>query len=254
MLRVGEGRKVNSSIDGGEQNGLLKKLCKQRTPRFSAPVVDDESAGRGGLLLGLLGAPDQLRETARVRRHRAVRVPRQQLERELFSIFRRKADGESEPFDLGESLRQVANLARTQFRTLDITLTTDIPDGLATVMGERVIFEQVLLNLFSNARDAIEMQGSATGEIVVSAEFDTPDGHIVHVRDTGGGVPDEIMEKLFDPFFTTKEPGKGTGLGLSISFGTIRDMAGEISVKNVEHGACFSIKLPAWQEPTSMAV
>lgn len=168
-------------------------------------------------------------------------------------VFGRKADGKMEAFDLRDSLQQMTSLARTQLHTLDISLTVDIPEEPALVMGEKVIFEQVLLNLFSNARDAIEMQGSGAGEIKVIAEFDEDKGHVVKVQDSGGGIPEAVMDKLFDPFFTTKEPGKGTGLGLSISFGTIRDMSGKISATNTDVGASFEIELPAHKEDVVLA-
>ena len=168
-------------------------------------------------------------------------------------VFGRKADGEMAPFDLRESLQQMTSLARTQLHTLDISLLVNIPDEEALVLGEKVIFEQVLLNLFSNARDAIESQGASAGEIKLTADFDTPTGHVIKIQDTGGGVPEDVIDKLFDPFFTTKEPGKGTGLGLSISFGTIQEMSGEISVENTEVGACFLINLPAHEEEAARA-
>lgn len=159
-------------------------------------------------------------------------------------VFGRKADGDPMPFDLRDSLEQISTLARAQLQTLDISLSVSIPDSSAIVMGERVIFEQVLLNLISNARDAIEMQGTGSGEISVAADFGKADGHSITIQDTGGGVPEDVLERLFEPFFTTKEPGKGTGLGLSISFGTIQEMSGTISVQNTKQGACFAIQLP----------
>ena len=168
-------------------------------------------------------------------------------------VFGRKADGKMEPFSLRSSLEQMTSLARTQLHTLDISLTVDLPDEDAFVMGERVIFEQVLLNLFSNARDAIEMHDEGPGEITVTADFNTPGGHVITVQDNGGGIPEMAIDKLFEPFFTTKEPGKGTGLGLSISFGTIRDMQGSIEVTNKNQGACFEIKLPIAEAEVSLA-
>lgn len=159
-------------------------------------------------------------------------------------VFGRKADGNPAPFDLRESLEQISTLARAQLQTLDISLTVSIPETSAIVMGEKVIFEQVLLNLISNARDAIEIQGTDSGEISVAADFGGPGGHSIMIQDTGGGVPEEVIDRLFEPFFTTKEPGKGTGLGLSISFGTIQEMSGTISVHNTKVGACFTIQLP----------
>jgi len=163
-------------------------------------------------------------------------------------LFGRKADGVHTPFDLKESLIEISALARPKLSSGDTSLTLDLPDTPALVMGERVIFEQVLLNLVSNAHDAIQSSEETDGVITVSATFDTEEGHIVEVTDNGGGVPEALLDKLFEPFFTTKEPGKGTGLGLSISFGTIRDMKGTLSVQNKGAGACFRICLPAHHE------
>jgi C4-dicarboxylate-specific signal transduction histidine kinase len=159
-------------------------------------------------------------------------------------IFGRKADGVKEPFDLRTSVEEVATLARTQLQTLDIRLLVTVPDEPVIVTGEKVIFEQVLLNLVSNARDAIEAQDTESNEIRIDVQASKSNGHTVSVQDTGGGIPEEILDRLFEPFFTTKEPGKGTGLGLSISFGTITAMSGEISVKNKNGGACFTVSLP----------
>lgn len=169
-------------------------------------------------------------------------------------VFGRKAEGRQEPFDLRGSLEQMCSLARTQFHTKDISLIMELPDGDSFVLGEKVIFEQVLLNLFSNARDAIETHCLVGGEIYVSAEFGCSGKHRVIIEDSGGGVPESILDKLFDPFFTTKEPGKGTGLGLSISFGTIKEMGGNITVTNEEKGARFVIELPKVEEEQAQPI
>lgn len=159
-------------------------------------------------------------------------------------VFGRKAEGTSEVFDIRASLVEVATLARAQLRSMDIALHVSIPDEPAFALGEKVIFEQVLLNLVSNARDAIEEKASAKKEIRLSAKFDDAGEHEIHVEDTGGGVPEEILDKLFEPFFTTKAPGKGTGLGLSISFRTIQEMSGSLSAVNIPGGARFTVALP----------
>ena len=160
-------------------------------------------------------------------------------------VFGRKAEGTTAPIDLAASLHEVATLARTQLKTQNISLELWVPDAPAFILGEKVLFEQVVLNLISNARDAIEETGAEDGEILVAAE-QGPDGtHVIRVSDSGGGIPPKVLDKLFEPFFTTKEPGKGTGLGLSISFGTIQDMGGEIHAENTQRGACFTISLPA---------
>ncbi len=159
-------------------------------------------------------------------------------------VFGRKADGKMEPFDLRDSLSEVASLARAQLQTLDIALKTTLPEETSFVMGEKVLFEQVLLNIISNARDAITSQDRTDGSVTVAAATNEGGSHVIEVSDNGGGIPEAVLDKLFEPFFTTKEPGKGTGLGLSISFGTIRDMSGTISATNTDEGACFRIVLP----------
>lgn len=160
-------------------------------------------------------------------------------------VFGRKPDGRVEPFDLGASLQDVVELARTQLHTMDIALKADIPEGEAFIMGEKVLFEQVLLNLISNARDAIQEHDTERPQIMLRADYDHDAGHRIQITDNGPGISEAILDKLFEPFFTTKEPGKGTGLGLSISFGTIRDMGGTIGAQNTKQGACFTITVPA---------
>ncbi len=159
-------------------------------------------------------------------------------------VFGRQADGKMEPFDLRASLLEMSSLARAQLQTLDIGLNTIVPEESAFVTGEKVMFEQVLLNIISNARDAITAEERTDGIVTIEAAFDASEGHQIKIRDNGGGIPEAVLDKLFEPFFTTKEPGKGTGLGLSISFGTIRDMSGVISATNDDDGACFTITLP----------
>ena len=140
-----------------------------------------------------------------------------------------------------------------QLRVLNIEVTTDLPRMCSPVLGHEVQLEQVVLNLLSNARDAIEAsrgqtdrKGEPPGVIGVNVVVAESGKKIkMVVRDTGGGIPEAVIGRLFDPFFTTKEKGEGTGLGLSISYGVITDMGGRIEVANVEGGAEFTIRLPA---------
>ncbi|MCH9053807.1 MAG: PAS domain-containing protein [Proteobacteria bacterium] len=139
-----------------------------------------------------------------------------------------------------------------QLRVRNIELTTDLPRTCPPVLGHEVQLEQVILNLLSNARDAIEAnaarrgrEGEPLGTIRLKVEVSESGKEIkIVVRDTGGGIPEAVMDRVFDPFFTTKEEGKGTGLGLSISYGIITDMGGRIEATNIEGGAQFTITLP----------
>ena len=102
--------------------------------------------------------------------------------------------------------------------------------------------EQVILNLLTNARDAVLANGNEM-KITLVVSGDDKDVRIT-VSDSGGGIPENALDRIFEPFFTTKEMGKGTGLGLSVSYGIIRDMGGTIEAENADGGAKFTITLP----------
>ncbi|MFT7106118.1 MAG: two-component system C4-dicarboxylate transport sensor histidine kinase DctB [Yoonia sp.] len=105
--------------------------------------------------------------------------------------------------------------------------------------------QQVIVNLISNALDAMEGLPNRQVTIIVT-------GPIISVRDTGAGIDPDLDANIFDPFFTTKAPGKGLGLGLSISFNIVSDFGGVLSAANhPEGGAVFTVAL---QETTPSEV
>ncbi|CAI8357699.1 MAG: Sensor kinase CckA [Halieaceae bacterium] len=115
-------------------------------------------------------------------------------------------------------------------------------DEATWVMGNTIQFEQVMINMMNNARDAIT-ERSTTGAITLTQTVS--DGFVtIAIEDTGGGIPHEVLPHIFEPFFTTKPVGKGTGLGGSISYGIIQDMQGDIWAENTKDGAKISIRLP----------
>ena len=173
-------------------------------------------------------------------------------------IFGRKSDGTTKIFDIREAVRSACNLMGSQLSSSGVGLETELGDVEIPIAGQQVMFEQVLLNLLGNARDAInagvEDAGNG-GKIRVSIVADQADAVSVLVQDTGGGVPEDVLDRLFEPFFTTKDPGKGTGLGLSISYGILNEMGGSISATNVDNGACFRLIIPraSWDAGTAAA-
>jgi signal transduction histidine kinase len=124
--------------------------------------------------------------------------------------------------------------------------------------ADRAQVEQVLMNLATNARDAMPHGGTltiTTSNVVVPAEASGPQVHVpgqyvrLEVRDTGVGIPVEHRSKIFDPFFTTKEIGKGTGLGLATVYGIVRQSGGSIDVESeIGRGTAFRIHLPRTTE------
>lgn len=116
------------------------------------------------------------------------------------------------------------------------------------IVADSVQLEQVLMNLASNAKDAMPDGGTLT---ISSFLIETAEGKAAKIvfEDTGCGMTKEVCSRIFDPFYTTKDPGKGTGLGLSIVYGIIRQHNGEIHCTSAEgKGSVFTIILPVYEK------
>ena len=163
-------------------------------------------------------------------------------------IFGRKEDDRSTSFDIVTAVTSATGMMRAQLSGSAVSITEDIALNSAMTDGPRVMFEQVIVNLIANARDAITGNAGETadpsGEIAVRVALNDEGACVIDVSDTGGGIPEHLIERLYEPFFTTKEPGKGTGLGLSISYSIIRQMEGAITVENTDVGARFTLVVP----------
>ncbi len=164
-------------------------------------------------------------------------------------IFGRKADDHPEAFDPRDVVTDTIGLVGEQLRLGSIAVETNLPERCRKVLGHAMQLEQVLLNLITNARHAIEDTRRAPGDrrkISLIVEDEGQEDEVtLTVKDTGGGIPEAAMSHIFEPFFTTKEPGQGTGLGLSVSYGIISDMDGTIDAANAQDGAVFTITLLA---------
>lgn len=164
-------------------------------------------------------------------------------------IFSRDDYGRKIAFDVVRATSQALNWMRPELTTNGVEVSLRAPAQCGRVYGEPSRYEQVIVNLLLNARDAVlehkKNAGSDACEITIEITEDlSTDRILVVVRDNGGGVPDEHLERLFEPFYTTKNPGEGTGLGLSISYGIVTGMDGELSARNHEGGAEFAISIP----------
>ncbi|MBS1157568.1 MAG: dctB [Proteobacteria bacterium] len=159
--------------------------------------------------------------------------------------FARKSSGTPGPVSLQKALDNALFLLEQRVRRrrikVDIALTG--PDMLAWC--DPVRLEQVLLNLISNAFDAMEHTPHPRLEITAEQRA----GRIrLLLRDHGPGLSEETLQHLFEPFFTTKEPGVGLGLGLAISAGIVRDFGGTLAGENMpDGGALFILEIPAWE-------
>jgi two-component system C4-dicarboxylate transport sensor histidine kinase DctB len=157
-------------------------------------------------------------------------------------MFARKSSGRAEQVSASDAVEGALALLAGRMRAEDLELDWTPPAASLRVWGEEVRVQQVLINLFRNALDA--MRDSAERRLTVTAAATTGDGVAFCVRDSGPGIPVELMGQLFDPFFTTKPAGEGLGLGLSISEGIARAMGGQLTAANAaDGGAEFTLTL-----------
>jgi two-component system, NtrC family, C4-dicarboxylate transport sensor histidine kinase DctB len=153
----------------------------------------------------------------------------------------RKPDGRLQDIAVGAALDDARAVAAA--RLLGVEVNVDIADDLPAVRGGPVRLQQVLVNLLSNAADA--MAGCADKRIEVVGR-QVGGRVLLTIRDHGPGVPASIVDRIFDPFFTTKSVGSGLGLGLSISYNIMKDFGGDLRVANhAAGGAVFTLDLLA---------
>jgi two-component system NtrC family sensor kinase len=156
--------------------------------------------------------------------------------------FSRAEHPEFETLAVGAVIQDTLKLVRNQLSLSGIHVELDIPPDLPPIYGERKSLQQVFLNLFINAIQAM-LDG---GTLQIRAHPST-DGQwmVIDVTDTGLGIDPEHLTRIFDPFYTTKQVGRGTGLGLSVTYGIVEKHGGHIEVKSrVGAGATFTVTLP----------
>jgi signal transduction histidine kinase len=152
----------------------------------------------------------------------------------------RPAQTDSSSVDLNAVINDVLPLLEHQLRTGRIQVRKELSAAPLLVQGVEYKLQQVFLNLFLNARDAMTRGGWLT---IVTKEGEA--GAAVEIADTGSGIPPEQLSRIYDPFFTTKEIGKGTGLGLSITYGIVQEHGGTITCdSSIGQGTRFSLVLP----------
>jgi signal transduction histidine kinase len=154
--------------------------------------------------------------------------------------FSRTSPTEFVSVDLNKVVRETLALMEHQLTKSGVTATLTLDEKLPRIKGSPGKLQQVFLNLFLNARDAMERGG------VLAIHTSAHEGQVlVTVADSGAGIARENLEKIFDPFFTTKGAKKGTGLGLSVSYGIVREHGGNIEVQSeIGTGTRFELSFP----------
>jgi two-component system, NtrC family, sensor kinase len=142
--------------------------------------------------------------------------------------------------DLNAVITDVFSLLEHQFEVANIKVRRELADGILMVQGIEHQLQQVFLNLFLNARDAMPSGGWLS--VATRIEGDLV---LAEIADTGSGIPAAHLARIYDPFFTTKSIGRGTGLGLSITYGIVREHDGTIRCDSmIGQGTKFTVMLP----------
>jgi PAS domain S-box-containing protein len=141
-------------------------------------------------------------------------------------------------FSINKSIQSAISMFSEQFRHLGINVHVNLKEDIPDITGNTHQFEQVIINLLTNAKDAVMDRKGLSDytyipEINISSFADNK-SLVVQVTDNGTGIDEEHINKIMLPFYSTKEEGKGTGLGLSISYEIIRDMGGKIEIESTK--------------------
>jgi len=207
--------------------------------------------GYGNLLLPRIeGDPEGLKFTTQLM---ALASRAATLTHDLLT-FGRKQGANPTPVDLNDTIRKAESMVRWLIDD-GIGLKIELQEGVLPVLLVSGQIEQLLINLATNARDAMPDGGLFSVRTASVDRFeDLPkeclEGQageyaLVSVSDTGMGMDEATREKIFDPFFTTKEVGKGTGLGLTMVYGIVRQHMGAITVDSKQgQGTTFRVYLP----------
>ena len=187
------------------------------------------------------GNPEALKSLEQIQ-HAAERA--RDLTRQILAFSRRQPT-DRKLVDLRRHVEQVVKLMRTTLLgplRLECGMAPDVP----AVLADSVQVEQVLMNLVSNAAQALAGKPG-----LIRVELDTQDDKVrIRVSDTGPGIDSQILPRLFEPFFTTKPVGQGTGLGLSVAYGIMQAHEGSITVESrLGEGTVFTLLFPASTHP-----
>ena len=203
----------------------------------------------GNVHLARLDAPDKGDFSEELEQIEVAAKRARNLVGQIFAFARRQS-GEAVAVRVNEVVEEVTHLLQASVQP-NIVITCEVEDTDLVVKVDPTRLHQVIMNLSSNAAEAIGPQG---GRITLKVELHG-DGEaaekqvLISVCDDGPGIPDDLKSKIFDPFFTTKTAGKGTGLGLSVVANLVGEMGGQIDVASVfGQGTTFTVRLPLSDE------
>ena len=245
---VTEQRIMEAQLIQNDKMASIGQLVSGVAHELNNPLTS--IAGLTELLLERDSHPDFPREHLRVIHDQAERAGR--IVRNLLT-FARKGAPEKAAVDLNDVAARTSLLIVYELQLHGIELESALSGEPVVVLGDRYELQQVLLNLVTNAVQAVSTLAPGRPRRITLATSRTDGEAILRVRDTGSGVPANLVSHLFTPFFTTKAPGEGTGLGLSLSYGLVKSHGGELSYEqSPEGGAEFRVSLPYYAAPPEL--
>ena len=233
-------RKTQSDLVQAGKLAALGQMSAALSHEFNQPLAAVRAyADNAGVLIERGRVPEACENITQIS---ALAERMADLSRHL-RTFARRPNRKLRPVPLDEALRGTQAIIDWRLRAADVALETDLGDVPPVVRAGSVRLQQVLVNILSNAADAVE--GLPERRITLTARRDG-DRVRIAIRDSGPGIAPGIAGRIFDPFFTTKGVGKGLGLGLSISYNIVKDFGGSLSVGNPPGGGAeFVIELDA---------
>jgi signal transduction histidine kinase/ActR/RegA family two-component response regulator len=239
-------RQIQSKLLQTEKMAAVGQLVSGIAHELNNPLT--AIMGYGQLLLGQGLAPEQYSEASKVfeQAERARRIVKNLL------YFARENEPERSRVDLNEIVERTLALRSYELRVENILVECELAADLPETMADPYQLQQVVLNLLTNAEQAL-LQERGQGKVKIKTRV--ADGHrlAIEISDDGPGVPRGIASRIFDPFFTTKPSGVGTGLGLSIVYGIVKQHGGEVTFENQNGGgARFVVELPVLEIPVEV--
>ena len=228
--------KLEESLQQSEKLSSIGLLAAGVAHEVNTPLTGVSSYTQ--MLLGMVPETDP--------KHALLQKMQRQTDRatnivgNLLNFSRTGNVSEWHDLDINRLLEDTLQLLEPQLRKSNVTIEKDYDETSPAILGNAGKMQQVFTNLILNARDAMPAGGTITliTRVIVNEV-------LIEVCDTGGGIPEENLNKIFDPFFTTKGVGNGTGLGLAVSYGIVQEHAGSIQARNNEGGgAAFRLNFP----------
>lgn len=234
---ISEARRMQMQLAQAEKMSSLGRMISGVTHELNNPLTSIMGYAQ---LLRAAVPEGKVAERAERLESEARRC--QKIVKNLLS-FARRSEVKHGALSLNEIVESVLALMGYQLRVDGVAVETDLCADLPALVGDHHHLQQVLVNLLTNAQQAIRAE-SSSGKIMVRTRYEEG-AAVLEVQDDGPGIPEACRAKIFDPFFTTKPEGQGTGLGLALVHGIVRDHGGTIEALNdFRDGACFRVVLP----------